>query len=206
MKVAEHITDDGKYGKAADKLIEEHHYLLNGLLMRRGTGAVWPSINHSDDELLYLVYYLLLTLERDPARRRLLVESIARTWETIEGEQSIRPEHNPFYNFVYGVSTGLPCDVEEARATLRDWPWDLVAWSTKNSHRNDVVIRSAPGMRRNRAQLDRVLSPAERTQARWNANPWSADWGTDGRNEDDGVAWTVAYWLGRYHGFLNADE
>jgi len=62
------------------------------------------------------------------------------------------------------------------------------------------------GFRRNKTQLDRVLSPAERTQDRWNANPFSADWGSDGRREDDGVAWTVAYWLGVYHGYLSADE
>ena len=98
------------------------------------------------------------------------------------------------------------CDVDEARATLRDWPWDLVAWSTRNSHRHDVSIRNAPGIHRHTTQLDRVLSPAERTQARWNANPWNADWGGDGRSEDDGVAWLASYWLGVYHGFLAADE
>ena len=85
LKVAEHITGDRKYAEAADGLIKDHHYLLNGLLMRRGRGAEWPNINHSDDELLYLVYYPLLTLEKDPARRRLLVESIARTWEDDRG-------------------------------------------------------------------------------------------------------------------------
>jgi len=206
LKVAEHITGDRNYAQAADALIKDHHYLLNGLLMRRGKGAQWSDINHSDDELLYLVYYPLLTLEKEPARRRLLVESIARTWEEIEGEQSIRPEHNPFYNFIYGATTGRRCDVEEARATLQDWPWDLIAWSTTNSHRHDVSVRTVTGFHRHNTQLDRVLSPAERTQARWNANPWIADWGGDGRREDDGVAWTVAYWLGVYHGYLSPDE
>ena len=90
--------------------------------------------------------------------------------------------------------------------TLQDWPWDLIAWSTRNSHRQDVVVRNATGFSRNRAQLDRVLSPAERTHGRWNANPWAADWGDDGRREDDGVAWMVAYWMGVYHGYLAADE
>ncbi len=206
LKVAEHITGDRKYAQAALSLVDDHHYLLNGLLVRRGRGAEWPNLNHSDDELLYIVYYPLLTLEKDPARRRLLVESIARTWEEIEGEQSIRPEHNPFYNFIYGATTGRRCDVEQARETLREWPWDLIAWSTRNSQRHDVAIKTATGFRRNKTQLDRVLSPAERTQDRWNANPFGADWGSDGRREDDGVAWTVAYWLGVYHGYLSADE
>jgi hypothetical protein len=206
LKVAERITGDRKYGLAADGLIRDHHYLLNGLLMRSGAGANWPDINHSDDELLYLAYYPLLSLETDPARRRLLVQSIARTWEGAAGELPIRLERNPFYNFIYGATTGVRCEVEAARATLRDWPWDLVAWTTKNSHRHDVSIRTAAGVHRHATQLDRVLSPAERTQARWNANPWNADWGGDGRREDDGVAWLVAYWLGVYHGFLAPDE
>jgi hypothetical protein len=206
LKVAEHITGDRKYAEAANMLIEDHRYLLNGLLVSRGRTAQWPDINHSDDELLYLVYYSLMTLEKDLGRRRLLVLSITGTWEEAEGEQSIRREHNPFYNFIFGATTGRRCDVEDARQTLQDWPWDLVAWSTKNSHRQDVSVRTAPGFHRNRGQLDRVLSPAERTQSRWNASPWTADWGNDGRVEDDGVAWLVAYWLGIYHGYISADE
>lgn len=206
LKVAEHITGDAGYGLVAHKLIQEHHYLLNSLLMRRHEGGFWADINHSDDELLYLSYYPLLMLEKDPAVRRILTQSIARTWEPIEGEQSIRPERNPFYNFTYGATTGRRCDVADARETLQDWPWDLVAWTTKNSHRHDVYPKLAPGVRRHVEQLDRVLSPAERTQARWNASPWLADWGGDGRSEDDGVAWTLGYWMGRHHGYLSADE
>ncbi|AMV38949.1 hypothetical protein [Planctomyces sp. SH-PL62] len=206
LKVAEHITGDARYAEAADRLIKDHHYLLNSLLMRRHEGGRWADINHSDDELLYLSYYPLLVLEKDPAKRRILVQSIARTWEPNEGEQTIRAERNPLYNFMYGATTGRRCDVEDARETLQDWPWDLVSWTTKNSHRHDVRLRHEPGRRRINAVLDRVLSPAERTQARWNANPWRADWGSDGRHEDDGVAWTLAYWLGVHHGYLSPDE
>src|SRR5207253_7681689 len=36
LKVAEHITGDQKYARAADELILKHHYLLNTLLIRRG--------------------------------------------------------------------------------------------------------------------------------------------------------------------------
>lgn len=206
LKVAEHITGDAKYGEAALELIQDHHYLLNSLLMRRYADAFWADINHSDDQLLYLSYYPLLMLEKDPARRRILVQSIARTWEPLEGELTLRPERNPFYNFIYGATTGRRCDVEDARETLQDWPWDLVTWTTQNSHRHDVYRKFEPGVRRHTEQLDRVLSPAERTQARWNASPWLADWGDGGRSEDDGVAWTIAYWMGRHHGFLSPEE
>jgi hypothetical protein len=207
LKVAEHITGDARYARKFDDLIQNHHYLLNSLMMRRNSTGHWPNINHSDDELLYLVYYPLLRLEKDPSRRRILTESIARTWEEgAPGEQPIRPEHSPFYNFVYGATTGRRCDVEGATQTLEDWPWDLVDWAARGSHRTDVQILSTPGIHRHRTQLDRVLPISERSQGRWNSNPWIADGGGDGRHEHDGVAWSLGYWLGVYHGFLPAQR
>lgn len=66
LKVAEHITGDPRYARAFDDLIQKHHYLLNSLMMRRDKTGRWPDINHSDDELLYLVYYPLLHLNEIP--------------------------------------------------------------------------------------------------------------------------------------------
>jgi hypothetical protein len=175
-------------------------------MIRRGRGGQWPDINHSDDELRYLAYYPLLMLEKNPERRRILIQSIARTWEHSDEEQSLRPEHSPLYNFIYGASTGRRCDVEDAIQTLRDWPWDLTDWTVHNSQRHDVRVRTAPGRRRNRVQLDRVLPAAERSQGRWNSSPWTPDSDGEGRQEHDGVAWAVAYWLGVYHKFVAVDE
>jgi hypothetical protein len=202
LKIAEHITGDAKYARAADELVQKHHYLLNALLMRRGRTGQWAGINHSDDELLYLAYYPLLRLERDPDRRRVLVQSIARTWEGGPDEQGIRPEHSPLYNFIYGAATGRPCDVEEATRTLEDWPWDQADWAIHNRHRHDVRVKPPAGVNRPRVELDRVLPASERRLARWNGNPWLADGGGNGRTEHDGAAWALAYWLGVYHGFL----
>jgi len=204
LKVAEHITGDAKYTRAADELIQKHHYLLNSLLMRRGRTGQWPGINHSDDELLYLAYYPLLRLERDPDRRRILLQSIARTWEGAPGEQSVRAERSPLYNFIYGATTGRRCDVEEAVTTLQDWPWDATEWTVHNRHRHDVTMKPPPesNRSRNRVELDRVLPASERRLARWNGNPWAPDGGGDGRVEDDCAAWALAYWLGVYHGYV----
>lgn len=203
LKVAAHITGDSKYDDAYEELIKNHHYLINSLMMRRGTPGHWASINHSDDELLYMVYYPLLILEKDPAHRRFLTASIARTWEYTNGdEQPIRPEHSPFYNFIYGATTGRRCDVEESVETLRDWPWELIDWTTRNSHRDDVDAVPLPYSRRSNAKLDRVLPASERSHGRWNHSPWLADDGSDGRREHDGAAWAVAYWLGVYHGYI----
>jgi hypothetical protein len=201
LKIAEHVTGDPKYARAADELIQKHHYLLNTLLIRRGRAGQWPVINHSDDEMLYLMYYALLRLERDPDRRRILVQSIARTWEDSADGQGIRREHSPLYDFIYGTTTGRGCDVEEAVQTLQDWPWDLIDWTVHNSHRHDVRVQTAAAGR-TRTQLDRVLPASERRLARWNGNPWTPDGDGAGRLEHDGAAWLLAYWLGVHHGYL----
>jgi hypothetical protein len=206
LKIAGHLTGDPKYARAADDLVKNHHYLLNTLLIRRGRSGQWPGINHSDDEMLYLMYYALLRLEKDPERRRILVQSIARTWEDSADEQSIRREHSPLYNFIYGTTTGRRCDVEEAVQTLQDWPWDLTDWAVRNSHRQDVRVKPAPAGRRARTELDRVLPASERRLARWNGNPWVPDGDGTGRLEHDGAAWELAYWIGVYHGYLPKEE
>jgi hypothetical protein len=41
---------------------------------------------------------------------------------------------------------------------------------------------------------------------KWNGNPFIVDGGGAGRSEDDGGFFLLPYWLGRYHGFLAADE
>ena len=56
-----------------------------------------------------------------------------------------------------------------------------------------------------RATRDAVLlaamgSPDERQIMRWNGNPYELDGGSaNGGSEDDGSAWLLPYWMGRYH-------
>jgi hypothetical protein len=206
LKVAEHVTGDPKYRRAADGLIRKHLYLLNTLYIRHGDRGRWHGIDHSDDEMLFMMYYCYLTLEKDPDRRRFVLQSIARAWEeSAPDEQCVRREHSPLYNYVYGATTGHPCDEGEARQTLQDWPWDLTEWRVRNSHRHDVTVLHAAGRAVNRTQLDRVLPASERVLSRWNGNPFEPDGGGDGRSEDDGAAWALAYWIGVYHGYLPKD-
>ncbi len=202
LKVAQHLTGDAKYGRAYDELIEKHHYLQNTLLTRRGKLGMWPTINHSDDQLAAIAFYPLLMLEKDPARRRILEQALARTWEETTGpEQPIVRERSSFHNFVYGALTGNPCAPDDGIADLQDWPWDMVDWTIRNSHRHDVTVRRQPDAD-DPVQLDRVVPASERFLKRWNANPWRADGGTDGHTEHDGSTWLIAYWLGVYHGYV----
>ena len=40
---------------------------------------------------------------------------------------------------------------------------------------------------------------------KWNSNPYRPDAGGGGREEDDGTAYLLPYWMGRYHGFLKEE-
>ncbi len=195
LRVAYHICKDKRYLDAYETLISRHHYLLNTLLYRRG--APWYAINHSDDELAYLVYYPLLMLETDPHRRAILRQSIGSTWNGGPITAGIREENAPFYSVIYGAVTGESCRVEEAVQTLQEWPWEQINWTVQNSHRHDVTFRVARGIRR--PEIDRVLPASERRVMRWNGNPWTPDHGDDGRSEEDGAAWLLPYWMARYH-------
>jgi hypothetical protein len=198
LKTAHYICGDERFAKAYEDLITNHHYLLNTLLFRRG--ETWFELNHSDDELGYCAYYPLLMLEKDPSRLAILRKSITGTWQGVAGTPGIGEEGSPFYNFLYGALTGEQCKSEHSVQSLQTWPWELINWRVQNSHRHDVEHRTGKGT--TRKELTRVLPPSERDIMRWNGNPWSPDGGDDGRSEEDGAAWLIGYWMGRFHGFI----
>ncbi|MGQ9656587.1 MAG: two-component regulator propeller domain-containing protein, partial [Fimbriimonadales bacterium] len=192
LKVAYHITGDAKYQDAYEQLIQKHHYLINAV-----TQKMLPpfDINHSDDQLAFLCYYSFLRYETHPDYRRLWLMSLERSWQ-IE-----RPERSPLFNFIYGALTGKPCDVEASVQTLQEWPWDLRNWECRNSHRLDIVLDTRKGIRE--PQSVQVVPYSERVVMRWNGNPYRLDGGDPlGRREDDGTAFLLPYWMGRYYGFI----
>lgn len=188
LKVAHHIVGDPRYAQAYRELIDRHGYAVNTLGTKVVTGG---EINHSDDELAFLSYYPLLQLEKDPALRTLYTASLRRSWEYE------RPEASPLWNFIYGASTGQPCDVDRAVQALQEIPLDLVKWPTRNSVRADLKYDPAAD-RFNRRQLLQPLPWTERPLHKWNGNPFQAD-GGDGREEEDQTMWLLPYWMGRSH-------
>jgi hypothetical protein len=196
LKIAHNVSGQDRFARKYRELIEKHHYLLN--TVNQKNAEPWYAVNHSDDEMAFMMYYAILKLEKDPATRLVLLQSLERSWK-IE-----RPEESPLFNFVYGASTGRPCDLEASVGTLEDWPWELVEWQVRGSHRHDITMRTWSGEGNSRSQTTRVLPASERRLMRWNGNPYQCDGGTpDGRTEEDGSAWLLPYWMGRYHGFIN---
>jgi hypothetical protein len=81
----------------------------------------------------------------------------------------------------------------------------LITWKMVNSDRKDVAMEKSVDRER-RKQAQRLLPPDERPVMKWNGNPFVADGGNGGFSEDDGAAFLLPYWMGRYFGFLDASR
>jgi len=46
----------------------------------------------------------------------------------------------------------------------------------------------------------------ERAMIKWNGNPYSIASGYGGLLEEDGTAYLLPYWMGRYYGFITIPE
>ncbi|HLV79486.1 MAG TPA: hypothetical protein VKT32_04360 [Chthonomonadaceae bacterium] len=195
LKIAAHICGDPKYTAKYNELIERQHYLLNTVAQK--VEEPWYNVNYSDDEMAYMMYYALMRLEQDPDTRRVLAQSLERSWKFAQ------PERSPFFDFVYGEATGRPCDVEGAVATLQEWPWELIDWRCDNSHRLDITLRQAAWEGGIKVEATTALPMSERQLMRWNGNPYEVSGGSEtGADEEDGSAWLLPYWLGRYAGLI----
>lgn len=211
LKVAEHITGDEKYARAAKELIEKHAYATNTIDQK----LLWPpqAVNHSDDELAFVAYYPLVWYERDPKLREIYMASLTRSWQ-IE-----RPEGSPFFNFIYaaGLQAGHvedpakrpekayvePADYDRDACIewFREVPSDLYEWTVINSDRKDLGEILTNRFKQKRSRF--VLPIAERRLIRWNGDPFELDGGAEGRARDDGTFILLPFWMGRYHRFLD---
>jgi hypothetical protein len=188
LKVAAHIVGDARYEQAYRDLVQKHHYALNTIEAKLVDG-----VSH-DDQLLFLAYYPLLQLEREPSLRALYLASLRRTWEME------RAEANPLWNFIYGASTGEPCDVEAAVEALREMPLDFIMWKIRNSPRADLQfdpVWASHGIKR----LAKPLPWTERPIHKWDKDPRQLDGGSD-LAEGDPTIWLLPYWMGRFHGLI----
>jgi hypothetical protein len=192
VKAGEELTGDPRFREAYQALVQLGYpnYTLRA-------SATFPSdaIAHFDDQLGLFVYGNLMQLEKDPDLHATFRRSLERSWETV------RIEQNPWYNFVYGMLTGSPCEPEAAVAHLREWPLDLKVYSYQNSHRSDY--RTPPGYTPLKGGV-RAFSPRETQPMRWDRWTLEPDGGNEGRDVEHPAAWLAAYWLGRYAGFIAA--
>lgn len=196
LRVSHHITGDKKYLQHYKKLILDHRYLSNVLLSKK----VFPDENnHSDNQLGFVAWYPILQVETDPVIRQALLAGVRRHYRIVA------PEKPSFYAFVYATIDVHNTDLEAAIENLREIPTDRRQWRQENSHRADLMFSSDLN-RFGRPVLAEVVPADERAFQKWNGDPYEPDGGGDGRHEDDGAAYLLPYWMGRYHGFIAESE
>ena len=192
LKTTYHITGDEKYQQAIRSLLHDHGYAEN---VRRAKTYQPAWITHIDTELLAMAYPGLLKYEKDPELRALFRESID-TWY-----RGARRDGSPYFHFTYAACTGEAPAIEDSLAFLRDSPLDLINWRVDNTRREDVQLVRSPILEA--VQTDRLLPASERPIMRWDKNPYEAVHGDDGRTEWAPTFWLLAYWMGRYHGYID---
>ena len=192
LKTTAHLTGEERYEAEYRKLALDFHYLdwLTRLNEFR------QELNYSDEELAMLPYYCLFRYEKDLKLLEAYRAGVDEWWKNIQREA------NPLWTFIY--LTGRPeanVDLPLAVWTLYRIPMDMIDWAVRNSHRADIEMAAKPDRRGHREALT-LLPPDERRVMKWNANPFVVDGGGGGRSEDDGAAFLLPYWMGRYHKFI----
>ena len=194
MKTAEVLAGDSQAGVAYRRLVEMGY--PDHTVRQRNTFPP-DGVLHFLDELALWSFSNLLAYEKDPLLRAIYRRGLERSYEVI------RIEQNPWFNFVYGALTGNDCEVVQSVKHLREWPLDLVVWSFQNSHRTDLHTPAGYGLYK--AGI-RAFSPRETQPMRWDRWTMKPDGGTAGRDVIEPGAWLLAYWMGRYHGFITPPE
>lgn len=214
LKVAEHITGDVRYAKAADDLIRNHGYASNTMIVKTHHGA--GAGNQSDDEMIFMNYHSLLRYEKDLDLRQKYLMGFYSHWE------NEWPEMNPLFNFLYAavakdgkfneaygdqdLSPKGDAWLKDSLDTLQRIPLDRIDWPLKNAHRKDIVritepVRSA-GAGAGRRVNGKVLPADERYVGHWNHDPWRLDHNGGGRSLGDGGVFLLPYYMGLYHQFI----
>lgn len=192
LKTTAHITGQARYEKEYKKVAWDLKYA--DWITR--VNEFRTEMNYSDEELAMLPYYCVFQYEKAPAMLKALRKGVDEWWK------NIRREANPLWTFIY--LTGQPdaqVDLSAAVWTLYRMPMDTIHWTVKNSHRRDIAWAAVVD-RFNRREALTLLPPDERPTMKWNGNPFVVDGGGGGHGEDDGAAFLLPYWMGRYHKFI----
>ncbi|HBE40183.1 MAG TPA: hypothetical protein DDW27_03100 [Bacteroidales bacterium] len=192
MQTALSVTGDEKFKAGYQQLIDwDYHH--NTLRQKN----VFPpeSIAPWDDNLAFESYYTLFRYTDDPGFRSVFLRSLERTWEVK------RMEHIPWFNFAYGAITGNDCEPEQSVKHLREWTLDCTVHNFQNSHRDDLYpengYTSYEGGKR-------AISPRESTVMTGSRNATVLDDGAGGNIVKEPTGFLRDYWMGRYHGFIQA--
>ncbi len=198
LQLAYSLTGKEKYKSEAYKMMDKYGYLDNIMIpmktmmqttefVHKGEvmGDTW---NHSDDEMSFLTYWVLHKYPFNESLKK-KYEWVARDHWEIE-----KPEKDGLWNIItYGISGDI--DLNSTIWYLREYTPDLDRYSTKNSHRKDLV--RIPENFREQITKE-LLTSGERPMIRHNTNPFALDC-NDGRSSRlAGDEYLLPYWMARY--------
>jgi hypothetical protein len=198
LQLAYSLTGKEKYKSEAFKMMDKYGYLDNIMIpmktmmqttefVHKGEvmGDTW---NHSDDEMSFLTYWVLHKYAFNDSLKK-KYEWVAQDHWEIE-----RPEKDGLWNLLtYGISGNI--DLNSTIWYLREYTPDLDRYSTKNSHRKDLV--RIPDNFREQITKE-LLTSGERPMIRHNTNPFALDC-NDGRTSRlAGDEYLLPYWMARY--------
>lgn len=194
VKTAASLSGRAEFVEAYRKLVELGY---PSYTLRQRQTAPPEAVLHFEDQLAFWSYWALLKYETDPGLHAVYRRSFERTYEVL------RVEHQPWFNYVHSVISGTPTEEERSVAHLREWPLDLRIWSFRNSTRADLKTPAGYVSLKGGIQ---AISPREGQPIRWDSWTMQLDGGSDGNDVVEPGGWLLAYWMGRYHGFIAAPE
>ena len=171
---------------------------MNGMTQPKSLSGPNSPGHQPDDNMAFMNYYHLIRYESDPKLLSMFLYAIHNHW------QYEQLERNAFTNFIYGacclgrkrrdqwgennLSPPLQC-FEDAVDTLKRYPFDLIEWPMSNAHRTDLVPIG------NQSEQHAQIGCRCSTNA---ARPSVGK----GMRLRPGFHYLLAYYLGRYHGFV----
>lgn len=204
MQLAYKLTGKEIYKTEAYRVMDEWGYRENMFLKMEDMGInpvdyngiqMGDGWNHSDDEMAFLTHWVSYFYAFDEELKQEYVKAFRDHWE-IE-----IPERNALWNTIqYAISGDI--DQESTIWHLTEFPWDLMPYGMKNSHRKDLEF--LPENLRGQTTKE-LISPLERRAHRHNSNPFNLD-SKDSHEMLVGDEFLLPYWMGRYLGVISVPE
>jgi hypothetical protein len=208
LKVAHHVTNDPEFAAVYKKIALDEQYAATALKARRNGPAA--RMNYSDDILLALAYYPLLTLEKDPKLKAMYVDSYRRSWEGSGGNPGFKAQLNAYHNYMAADLIDDQSQLEAASESLRLFPLDMkLNRKTIARYQKDFDFKFDPAPVSSEPEQGQAV-PLDRREKQWSVwvhNPYrTGDRAQDGALEYQALDYLMAYWYGRWKGHVTADR
>ena len=205
LKTAAYMTGDPAYDALYREWAVSNKYAERAIVARNM--APPRRTNHSDDVLLYLAYYPLLQLEKDPELLETYRKSFERSYQGADGFPGFAAQGNPLYAFAQKKFFDDPAGVDAGIEFLRLLPFGM-KWqpNTIAQYEKQFGFTYSATPVTPEPVAGKVV-PIDRRPMAWSAfvqNPYQTDSNPpQTASEYNGHDYLCGYWLGRYIGVIS---